>query len=932
MYLPKSNCFKPAMLLVCTLLITVLLHAQGIKGTVTDVNTGDPLLGATVLLKESGKKLFVPLDGNFYFKNVPPGKYELEISYVNYKSRTETVIVNSGVTSHMKVTLEPKITELYSVIVTGGSNSDRNIRALERNSNQLVNVVSAKNIELLPDITVANVMQRVSGVTVEKNSAGEARYPIIRGMEKRYINTLVNGIKIPSPDNKSRFIPLDLFPTELLERLEVSKSLTPSMEGDAIGGTINLVMKDAPATKLIQANVSMGYNNIFQQQPFSRFAHMGINKKSPSEINGRDYTASPGDFPVSNLMYSSINNPMNTAVGLTVGNRFGKDKKLGILVSGSYQNIFSGTQSTFFLPNAQPGLDNIPQFIDLYSRQYSTQNQRLGLNSKFDYRVNEHNKISWFNTYVLLNMYQTRQQSDTVALNSLVDESFRSTWQYQSIYNSTLQGLHQLAPSWLLDWSAGYSIANNHMPDQAQFTHEFPVLVSAGDGKVTRGTPDILSSMSSLWLHNSDKDLSAYINLTKQLQLLNRPFELKFGGLIRDKKRDNFYNSYSLNPLLPAGSSVQTYTDIEDAQFTFKGANATAALNGNNYTFNEDIAAGYVQGKWLLFSRVEALGGVRVENTHQKYNTELGPEVDARSGKITYTDVLPSAQVKFIIDKLQLLRFSYYKALARPQFAELIPDGPDNYETFKEKGNPTSLNHSLADNYDIRYERANGNSNQILLGVFYKRIKDPIEYTAVKTGVTSQNLIPTNIGTATNYGFEAVFTKYFGPFGISANYTYTQSRVTNDSMLYSYRNEAGVRTSKYISETRPLQGQANHVANVSLIFKSHRMGLDAQLAFVYTGERISLVSPYAGLHYWQQPYKGLDFSFEQRLAKRVTVYGKLNNLTNSPTIGSLHIPYNTYIASSGSRPLSLQTESDKQIIVQKDYVRTSFLFGLRFKF
>ena len=110
------------------------------------------------------------------------------------------------------------------------------------------------------------------------------------------------------------------------------------------------------------------------------------------------------------------------------------------------------------------------------------------------------------------------------------------------------------------------------------------------------------------------------------------------------------------------------------------------------------------------------------------------------------------------------------------------------------------------------------------------------------------------------------------------------------------------------------------------------MGFDAQLAFVYTGERISLVSPYAGLHYWQQPYKGLDLSFEQRLMKRITVYGKINNLTNSPTTGSLHTPYNTYIASSGSRPLSLQTEADQQIIVQKDYVRTSFLFGLRLKF
>jgi outer membrane receptor protein involved in Fe transport len=384
-------------------------------------------------------------------------------------------------------------------------------------------------------------------------------------------------------------------------------------------------------------------------------------------------------------------------------------------------------------------------------------------------------------------MLQTRQTSDTIALNSLVDETFRSTWQYQSIYNSTVQGAHQLSSSAGLDWSAGYSIANNHIPDQASFGHEFPVLVDPSSGNVTRGNPDILIGMSRNWMRNSDKDLSATVNVTKQTYFLRKKMELKAGALARDKKRDNFYNAYSLNPQLPAGSSVQTYTNINDAVYTFKGGNAAPGLNGNNYHFTEDVLAGYVQGKWLLSKKIELFGGVRVEYTHQDYNTELGKDVEARSGKIWYTDVLPSVQLKYALTNKQSVRLSYYKALARPQFAELIPDGPDNFETFKEKGNPGGLKHSTADNIDLRYEIFPGNADQILLGAFYKNIKDPIEYTAVKVGVTSQNLIPQNIGNATNYGFEAVFTHYFGILGISANYTYTQSKVTNDSMLYSYR-------------------------------------------------------------------------------------------------------------------------------------------------
>jgi hypothetical protein len=93
-----------------------------------------------------------------------------------------------------------------------------------------------------------------------------------------------------------------------------------------------------------------------------------------------------------------------------------------------------------------------------------------------------------------------------------------------------------------------------------------------------------------------------------------------------------------------------------------------------------------------------------------------------------------------------------------------------------------------------------------------------------------------------------------------------------------------------------------------------------------------LVSPYAGLHYWQQPITGVDFSFEKKIVKRLTFYGKLNNLTNSPIVVSLHIPYNQYIASSGSRALTLQNDPANKIIVQKDYLKSSFLFGLRYKF
>ena len=915
---------------IVLLFLAVFPAAQGfgqeIRGVVTDVRTGEPMIGATVFIKEAGRKLFVELDGKFDLKHLKPGTYTLEISYANCKTIQQEITVQVGKVSDLQLQMEPSGKSLEEVVIKGTkSGSDGGMRNLERNSNQVVNILSARNIQLLPDITVANVMQRVSSVTIERNSSGEARYPIIRGMEKRYINTLVNGIKIPSPDNKSRFVPLDLFPSELLERLEVSKSLTPSMEGDAIGGTINLVMKDAPEIRLLQVNAAAGYDAIFSSsQPFLHFSTSQIAKQSPAEKYGPNYVARPADFQVNSLNYSHINTPINYTFGISAGNRYGHKRRFGTLFSASYQDIYSGTKSLLFLPDAQPNLNNMPSFVTLTSRTYSTENKRLGLNLKLDYRFDDHNKLSLFNTYVYLDRLETRVSFDTVALNSLITASYRSAWQYQGIYNSTLQGVHQLIPGFTIDWSAGYSIAANHIPDEAQFGHQYPETQSAV-------YTDNLQTMTRNWLHNTDKDVSGYLNLTKQFNLFTRPFELKAGGMIRNKNRDNFYNAYTLNPQLPANSSFETYTTINQAIFTFTASNATPGFNGNNYSFHEMVSAGYIQGRWNLTENLEALGGLRVEHTHQNYNIAVDSSVNARSGIIYYTDFLPSGQLKYALNSKMDIRASYYRAIARPQFAELIPFGPSNYELFPEVGNPYTLRHSLADNFDLRYDFLPHAADQILVGVFYKTIQDPIEYTAVRVPPSDQVLEPTNVGRATNYGLEAVFTKFIGVLGISANYTYTQSRVTSDSMLYYYRNAQGNITTKYVSETRPLQGQSNHIGSVSVIYKNTKLGLDAQLSYVYTGERIAFVSPYAGLHYWQNPESTLAFSFEKRFAKKFAFYGKLNNLTNAAQVESLHIPYNQYIQGSGAKALSSQSDPAKNIIVMKNSLKTNFLFGVRYK-
>jgi len=282
-----------------------------------------------------------------------------------------------------------------------------------------------------------------------------------------------------------------------------------------------------------------------------------------------------------------------------------------------------------------------------------------------------------------------------------------------------------------------------------------------------------------------------------------------------------------------------------------------------------------------------------------------------------------------VTDK-QNLRLSYFKSISRPGFGEIVPYSVPG-EQFTEIGNPY-LKHVRADNLDLRYEIFPGHADQILLGTFYKQLQNPIEYFITRNGGPSALFIqPGNAGKATNYGFEAVYTKYFGMFGVSANYTYTHSEVTTSKLLYHFVTGIGVRTDS-VSQTRPLQGQANHVGNISLLYKNPKIGLDIQLAFAYTGDRIAQVSQFYNLDTWQKPYSQLDLSIEKKLSKQFSFYAKINNLTNAPN--KLYLKASPAIVNqqfSGGYNIPFQSDNSNTI-VQRDIYKISFLGGFRYKF
>jgi outer membrane receptor protein involved in Fe transport len=206
-------------------------------------------------------------------------------------------------------------------------------------------------------------------------------------------------------------------------------------------------------------------------------------------------------------------------------------------------------------------------------------------------------------------------------------------------------------------------------------------------------------------------------------------------------------------------------------------------------------------------------------------------------------------------------------------------------EDYDEKGNP-DLKRALADNYDLRYELFPGASEQLLVGAFYKRIKDPIEFTFQADGSRTQDIYytPGNFGTAKNFGAEIDYIKFFNKIGVKANYTYTHSRITTPKNKRQINDPAtgDIQTITWM-QTRPLYGQSEHIGNLSLLYKDTKKGWDVQIAGAYTGSRINTVSQFVNNDLWQQGFVQMDVSAEKRFKGGISAFAKANNLLNTPT-------------------------------------------------
>ena len=860
----------------CRLLLSVVAifaaiisaaSAAVIRGRIVDQQNNAPLVGASISIVGTRLGAISDKAGAYSIDNLPVGRYTISVRYVGYDTGEREVTIREDVASIiMDFQLQPRDISGASIVVTArsGKETDASARLTEKNAPSVVSVLSAQTIARYPDASTAEIAKRIPGISITR-VRGEAREAIVRGMEGRYNNTLIDGVKVPSPSTNTRSVQLDYLASDLLQRIEVTKSLTPDMEADAIGGSVNLVMRTAPAEFLLRARLGIGYNASLLDNDLVGFRTDSV-LADPLEINGAGYESKPGDFTRDNLKLTRENASPDLIGELTIGDRL-LDGRLGLILGASVQKTSQHSETTRNYDGVDP--DNTLFLVRRQYRLHGHVKSKLGANAKVDYIFDERNDIQLSFTGFIRRNQETRLINDTnLVYSPVLYLGSRSVLQTYSLANIVLSGHNDLG---LVEvkWRGGWATAEQTKPDRAELTTSVALV---GDSVVSQ---PVLYAVLRDWQHNEDRDIFGGLDaLWKGLE--EAGITITAGALYRTKERSNYQNEYRLSPVPDAQNQIPTFSSIDELQWAVLNTGGTPQYANNNYTCSENVLGAYLMGAWTS-GAWNILAGARLEATDARYATFDVNELAQVSALKTYSDILPSAHIRYELDDESNLRLSIGQTISRPGYFDVVPY---NFigEDFREKGNP-ELKRALSTNLDLRYEIIPSAGPRFSLGAFAKRIADPIEYTLDLGDPALPTIVARNLGDATNIGAEVVAeVELPAYFALHANYTYTHSAITTNKIL----NDRAVGRVLTLEETRPLQGQSDHIGNLALAFNHPDWGTFAQLSFTYTGRRIAQVSIYKGFDHYESGFPLLDFSFEHSLAERFSAFARVTNLLNTP--------------------------------------------------
>jgi TonB-dependent receptor len=756
-----------------------------ITGHVTDA-TKAVLKGAQVELQPSGQTAVTDDQGQFIISGVAPGRYKLTISAVGFAQYANNdVAATSGGLVNVDAVLQ--VEAHMEVVEVRAEREHGEVEAInrERTADNILQVLPAEVITSLPNANIADALGRLPSVTLERDE-GEGKYVQIRGTQPRLSNVTIDGINVPSPESGIRQIKLDTIASDLVESVEINKTLQANQDGDGIGGSVNLKTKTAGDVPTATVYGLGGYTPI---------------------IGGR----------------------LVDQFGATVGQRFGVKKQFGVLIGGTYD--WNGRGINDIEPS--PTITSLtPHYDSMDLRDYQYYRTRWGLAGSADYKLNEGSDVyfrglystfkNWGHKWVYTPVDGDNPQASQdwrrpdFAIGSLVlggRHLFQTSWLNWDVSvarSRSLNGSGGASYTWNVaggatDYSATGTCVNIPNP-QTQFRPLFsPACFTPGAGDITDIRNYVLRKFEL-----PPTGLSAQLNLqasasyAKQYHLGSHYGTFEFGGKIRNAHKFDDTTQLTTNNLtamaIPAGQFLGSFTDPDYYDKTYHFTNTPdytlvrsfvlghGLINsspGGDFDLIERVTAGYLMNSIDLTHRLRLVTGVRFEATH------LGTLF---TGSGDYLDVLPSASLRVGVTNDSALRVVYSRGLSRPDPQDIAQPASilDTTQTpnLISLGNP-GLKAEHSDNFDLLYEQYLKPVGMIQAGFFYKNLTDPIvngqfaESPTLFPGATSPFVLVSqvqNAGSAHVLGFEIGYTQHlrFLPgvmkgAGISANYSRTGS-------------------------------------------------------------------------------------------------------------------------------------------------------------
>jgi TonB dependent receptor/Carboxypeptidase regulatory-like domain/TonB-dependent Receptor Plug Domain len=889
-----------------------------VVGVVTDAVEHETTPEAQIsAVGTTGKKYkaIADFDGRFRLE-LPPGTYRLRIYVELHKPQViKDVEVKAGGLERYDIDVLPDESSVETVEITTDADkaSVEGLLLTRQRSSSVGDGVGRAEISRTPAGNAAQAAQRVVGATIVGN-----RFVYVRGLGERYTNALLNGIPLPSPEPDRAAIPLDLFPSLILENITIVKTFTPDMPADFAGGSVRIETRELPSKPLLQLSVGMGYDT--QATFHDRLAQKG----SSTDWLGYDgglrgypkgfptYVLAKGPKPGGGMitnddilaagkeLNSSMNpqiktSPPNYSLGAVAGRgwNIGGEQRIGVLASLNYARSYQlvtgrinqyqpdfvqdpdGTKHTTVAPtllvSGEKGIDKV-NWGGLASASYwLSQNHRFTL-------LGLHTQLADSSAQVLQGVYASRGASVATANLRYVSRALnvlqlRGEDDFKQLNHAELR------------WYGSYSVAARDEPNTRDTAYQF------NEDTVSWNSISTPENGSHFYATQNEKTKGAGLDWTQPILKNPEDLKVKVGGLVSKKDRNFAARRFAYGKERGAPNDLffcpgATYDiNCPNPLYQFDNIGPVLGLSENTkpedaYKASQTIYAGYLMVDTLPLKDVRLVGGARVERTKQDMRpySQFAGGMAPKGATIDSTDWLPAGSLTYSATKKTKLRVAASRTLARPQTRELAPFVfADFFGAYPIAGNP-QLKLTYIKNYDLRFEAFPTPSEVLAFSIFAKSFKDPIEPYVFPSGtpglISYQNakgakMIGVELEARKNLEF---LHKSLKQLSVIGNLTLTHSRIEldPDQTLQNSTNQS-----------RAMVNQAPYVVNLALDYANDDLGIDARLLYNVVGPRIVQVGTGGLDDTYGQPQRTLDATLAKKIGKNLQVKLLAANILNA---------------------------------------------------